>query len=184
MSIRFCEFCSTVHPHETTHCPDCGTPLVQAVSEELFNDPNNPWPFTPISGIQLVIQGKPRCVNFSGTHSVYHLWSQLHKAYENGTLCFSDRGTEMELACHSVEQPVRGAALDPVAIMGCHHSRFSLYNHRDNDPDMAGGDLKWSYQGSFEIVDCPPRFWKDILGWLVATPPHPALDNQWTYFMT
>ena len=38
MSIRFCEFCSTVHPDEATHCPDCGTRLVQTASEEDFNN--------------------------------------------------------------------------------------------------------------------------------------------------
>ena len=45
-------------------------------------------------------------------------------------------------------------------------------------------DLEKSYQGSFEIQDCPDRFRKDILGWLAATEPRPELDNQWTYFMT
>ena len=99
MSIRFCEFCSTVHPEVTTHCPDCGALLVQTVSEEAFNDPNTPWPFTPIDGLCLEIQGKPRYVSFSGTHSIFHLWTELHNAYEEGCLyCRTKRDDEMELA--------------------------------------------------------------------------------------
>ena len=187
MNIHFCEFCSTVHPDEATHCPDCGTRLVQTTSEEQFNDPNNPWPFTPISNIQLVIQGKPRQINFSGTHSVYHLWSEMHGAYEAGVLYFRDKGEEMELiSCPEGTHPEDCRLLEPVTIMAMNHSCFSLHTYVADDPEMekVANPLEKSYQGSFEIQDCPDRFRKDILGWLVATEPRPELDNQWTYFMT
>ena len=203
MSIRFCEFCSTVHPDEATHCPACGTRLAQTTSEEQFNDPTNPWPFTPISDIRLVIQGKPRQISFSGTHSVYHLWTQMHTAYESGALYFRERGDELELACfpegqHHEEYHL----LEPVTIMACNQNRFSLYTYEEIDPELevvseqAEGEeitpapeekeglLMMTYEGSFEIPDCPDRFRKDILGWLIATNPYPELDNQWTYFMT
>ena len=187
MSIRFCEFCSTVHHDETTHCPECGTRLVQTVSEEYFNDPANPWPFVPIDHLHLEIQGKARHVRFSGTHSVFHLWAALHKAYTENRLYCRYKSDELELMCYPAGfKPKSLPLLDPVLIMASKHRAFSLYSYQACDPDLLdmGNVLEMTYHGSFEIVDCPPRFWKDILGWLVATPPHPALDNQWTYFMT
>ena len=187
MSIRFCEFCSTVHPNEATHCPDCGTRLVQTTSEEDFNNPAKPWPFVPINHMHLVIQGKPYQILFSGTHSVYHLWTELHGAYEAGMLYFRAKGNEMELiSCPEHEYPQDCRLLEPVTIMECEHRRFSLYTYVAGDPEMAEEEnkLEKTYQGSFEILDCPDRFRKDVLGWLAATEPRPELDNQWTYFMT
>ena len=187
MSIRFCEFCSTVHPDETTHCPICGARLVQTTSEEDFNNPSKPWPFVPITSMCLVIQGKPRQIIFSGTHSVYHLWAEMHRAYEAGTLYFREKGEELELISFPENiHPEDCRLLEPVSIMASNHSRFSLHTYVVCDPELEvyNHKLEKSYQGSFEIQDCPDRFRKDILGWLAATEPRPELDNQWTYFMT
>ena len=184
MSIRFCEFCSTVHPDETTHCPDCGTRLVQTASEEDFNNPNNPWPFVPISYLHLEIQGKPRQVRFSGTHSVFHLWTEMHHAYRDMTLYFRENRDEMELVRYPKGHcPAGYQRLDPVRIMSSSHAKYSLYTYHSLDPVLTGaGDaLEKTYQGSFEIVDCPKRYWRDILGWLVATVPHDALEENWHY---
>ena len=187
MNVHFCEFCSTVHPDETTHCPFCGTGLVQQVSEEYFNDPGNPWPFVPISYLHLLIQGKPRALRFSGTHSVFHLWTELHQAYAENRLYCRDKGEEMELCSYPAGQEPEGMELlDPVRIMANTQQKFSLYSYAEADPDVdeESGDLEMTYEGSFEMVDCPQRYWKDLLGWLVATTPYPELDNQWTYFVT
>ena len=187
MSIRFCEFCSTVHPDETTNCPDCGTRLVQTASEEYFNDPSNPWPFVPVAHLQLMIQGKPRHVRFSGTHSVYHLWKVLHSYYEHGMLYFREKGEELELYCYpECPRPEGYQLLDPVAIMASHHCRFSIFAPQQMDPDMeAVTELpEMTYQGSFELVDCPQRYWRDILGWMVATKPYPELDRNWVYVVS
>lgn len=187
MSIRFCEFCSTVHPDETTHCPHCGARLVQTTSEEDFNNPANPWPFVPITCIHIVIQGKPRQVLFSGTHSVYHLWTEMHGAYEAGMLYFREKGDELELiSCPNGKHPADCRLLEPVSIMECTHSYFSLYTYVADDLALEANalPLEKSYQGSFEIPDCPARFRKDILGWLAATEPRPEPDAQWTYFAT
>lgn len=187
MSIRFCEFCSTVHPDEATHCPDCGARLDQSASEDYFNDRSNPWPFVPIDTICLHLQGKPLHIRFSGTHSVFHLWSTLHSAYEQMTLCCHAKGEELELASYPAgRRPAEYKTVDPVMLMGSRHRKFSLYTYQEADPEVATtpGELEMTYHGSFEIEDCPPKYWRDILGWLVATEPRPEIENSWTYEMT
>ena len=186
MRIRFCEFCSTIHPDETTHCPDCGTRLAQTVREEDFNNPNNPWPFIPVSCIQLEIQGKPREIQFNGTHSVYHLWSELHNAYRSATLYFRENRDEIELARYPEGHCPDGfQRLDPVSIMASRHAKYSFYTYELGDPELSETQdaLEMTYQGSFEIVNCPQRYWKDILGWMVATAPHNALEQNWHYWV-
>ena len=187
MSIRFCEFCSTVHPDETTHCPSCGTRLVQTVSEEDFNDPAMPWPFVPINHVSLAIQGKPRLVQFNGTHSVYDLWKELHQAYAHNSLYYRENRDEMELARYPQGHcPPQFQRLTPVNIMASSHRRYSFYIYQPGDPEMPGVEdgLEKTYQGSFEIVDCPQRYWKDILGYFVASAPYNALEENWTYAFT
>ena len=187
MSIRFCEFCSTVHPDETTHCPDCGTRLVQTASEESFNDPDNPWPFEPVSSLYLQIQGKPRHLCFSGTHSVFHLWSVLHSEYSRRNLYCRVKADEMELVSYPEDQYPGGyELLGPAQILGNKHCKFSLYTYQESDPevDFESDGLEMIYHGSLEIMDCPQRYWKDILGWLVATAPYTALENNWTYVLS
>lgn len=187
MSIRFCEFCSTVHPDAATHCPDCGAQLIQQVSEEYFNDPANPWPFEPVNRLCLLIQGKPRYVRFSGTHSVFHLWSVLHSAYDRMELCCHGKKEELELASFPKgRRPGDYEVLDPGRILNNVHRKFSLYTYQEADPEVSGedGGLEMTYHGSFEIEDCPRKFWRDILGWLVATTPYPQVHNEWTYEIT
>lgn len=184
MSIRFCEFCSTVHPDESTHCPDCGARLTQEVSEEYFNDPANPWPFVPVDCLHLRIQGQPRTIRFSGTHSVYHLWTVLHREYDRMALCCRAKAGELELASFPQDQcPAGYERLDPGKILNSSHCRFSLYTYEESDPevDEDDGELEMTYHGSFEIEACPHRFRRDVLGWLLATEPRPEAENNWTY---
>ncbi|MBQ7229990.1 MAG: hypothetical protein IJX04_03740 [Oscillospiraceae bacterium] len=184
MSIRFCEFCSTVHPEELTHCPDCGARLIQEVEEAQFNDPANPWPFVPVDTLCLRIQGRPRTIRFSGTHSVYHLWSRLHSEYEAMRLCWRARKDEMELVGFPAGDCPEGHTLmDPGMLLGCKFRKFSFHTYEEADPEVAEepGGMTMSYQGSFEIEDCPRKEWGNVLGWLMATAPRPAPDDQWTY---
>lgn len=183
MSIRFCEFCSTVHPDGATHCPDCGARLIQAVPEEQFNDPGNPWPFVPVSRLCLRIQGQPRTLRFSGTHSVYHLWSLLHSHFDDLSLYCRVKKGELELATFPRgRQTGNFRLLDPGMLLGCTHRRFSVYSYQAADPEVSpGGTLEMTYQGSFEIEDCPPHALGNVLGWLVGTAPRPEPDNGWTY---
>lgn len=183
MNIRFCEFCSTVLRDEPSHCTVCGARLVQEVSEEQFNDPGNPWPFVPVDALCLRIQGQPQTIRFSGTHSVYHLWSLLHEAYDRMELCFRPRKEEMELVWFPEGQrPGDYRVLDPGALLNCKYRKFSFYTYQEADPEVAQEDeLEQIYHGSFEVEDCPPKLWGNVLGWLAATGPRPAPENGWTY---
>lgn len=184
MNIRFCEFCSTVHPEEDSHCPDCGTRLIQEVSEEEFNDPGNPWPFVPVTQLCLRIMGQSHTITFSGTHSVFHLWSLLHREYEADQLYYKPRKGELELVGASPEhRPADFKLLDPGMLLNCRFRKFSFHTYREEDPEMAlePGEMDMAYHGSFEFEDCPPKSWGNILGWLVATPPRPKPENDWTY---
>lgn len=184
MNIRFCEFCSNVLRDESTHCPVCGARLTQEVTEEQFNDPANPWPFMPVSELCLRIQGLPRIIRFSGTHSVYHLWSLLHQEYDAMHLCCRVRKEEMELTgFHDDRCPEGFRVLEPGMLINCKHRKFSFSTYQAVDPELAlePGEMELEYQGSFEIEDCPPKLWGNVLGWLVATAPRPVPENSWTY---
>lgn len=184
MSIRFCAFCSTVHPDESTHCPDCGTRLIQEVAEEQFNDPGNPWPFVPVSQLCLRIMGQPYTIDFSGTHSVFHLWSLLHREYEQGRLYCRPRKEELELVSFPPDQcPDDFKILDPGRLLNCKHRKFSFSAYQEEDPEVAlePGEMDMLYHGNFEINDCPPKYWGNVLGWLAATEPYPEAENNWTY---
>ena len=187
MSIRFCEFCSTVHPDGATHCPDCGARLDQCASEDYFNDRSNPWPFVPINSICLQLQGKPLHIRFSGTHSVYHLWTELYRAYGQQSLCCHAKGGELELATFpGGRRPPEYRLVDPVMLLGSRYRKYSFYTYQESDPDVAAdpNELEMTYHGSFEIEDCPAKYWRDVLGWLVATAPRAEIENNWTYEMT
>ena len=79
-------------------------------------------------------------------------------------------------------------------ILGSKYCKFSLYTYQESDPEVDvvsdglemtyHGSLEMTYHGSLEIMDCPQRYWKDILGWLVATKPHTALENNWIYIVS
>lgn len=184
MSIRFCEFCSTVHRKDASFCPDCGARLMQSVPETQFNDPGNPWPFVPVNRLCLRIQGQPRTIRFSGTHSVYHLWSLLHSHFDSRSLYCRDRKGELELAVFPQGTQVTAfRLLDPGMLLNCAHRRFSCYAYYAADPQSASaaGELEMTYHGSFEIADCPDKALGNVLGWLVGTAPRPAADSDWTY---
>lgn len=181
MSIRFCEFCSTVHSDDTIYCPDCGTRLIQSATEKYFNDSDNPWPFQPVNRFCLRIQGQPRNICFSGTHSVFHLWSALYSAYEQMRLYYRVKQDELELVGFPPERDLAELKrLDPAMLLNCKYRRFSFHTYGQLAPEMAD-EPAMIYQGSFEIEDCPPKAWGNVLGWLVATAPRPEPDNNWTY---
>ena len=184
MNIRFCEFCSSVHRDGETHCPACGARLIQEVTVEQFNDPANPWPFVPMDTLCLRIQGQPRHIVFSGTHSVYHLWSRLHEAYDAMCLCFRTRKEEMELVGFPAGQRPEGySILEPSVLLNCAHRKFSFSSYEEAHPEVAlePDEKALIYQGSFEINDCPRKQWGNVLGWLAATVPCPRPDDEWTY---
>lgn len=184
MNIRFCEFCSSVNRDGATHCPECGARMIQEVTQEQFNDPTNPWPFDPVDSLCLRIQGQPRIICFSGTHSVYHLWSRLHEAFDSMRLYFRTRKDEMELVgCPGDQRPDGCQLLDPGVLLNCGYRKFSFHTYEEADPEVAlePGEVEMIYQGSFEITDCPRKEWGNVLGWLAATAPCPRPEEQWTY---
>ena len=184
MSIRFCEFCSSVHHADTEKCPHCGARLIQSVAEVAFNDSNNPWPFLPVNEFRLRIQGQPRKIIFSGTHSVYHLWTALHNAYRRMELCWRVKQGELELVAYPpAHRPKDFTLLDPGTLLNCQYRQFTFHTYEPVDPAIAAepGQMQLSFQGNFDIEDCPPSQWGIVLGWLVATAPRPAAAHNWTY---
>lgn len=184
MNIRFCEFCSNVLQDASTHCPICGTRLIGESAGEQSGDPENLRPFVSVDTFCLQIQGQPRYIRFSGTHSVYHLWSRLHSAYEAMRLYCRPRKDEMELLAFPAEDcPADFQLLEPGILLNCKYRKFSFHTYEETDPDVAlePGETEKVYYGNFEITDCPGKEWGHVLGWLVATAPRPA--EQWTYEM-
>lgn len=184
MSIRFCEFCSSIQRGGAEYCPVCGARLTQETEEALFNDFDSPWPFAPVSELCLRIQGQPMTIRFSGTHSVYHLWAQLHSEYEAMSLYCRPRQAELELVGFPGNQPPEGYRLvDPGLFLNCPYRRFSFHTHQALDPEVARepGEMETEYHGSFEIGAVHPKYLGNVLGWLAATAPRPAPENNWTY---
>ena len=184
MSVRFCEFCSSVHPKDATHCPLCGSPLLQSAPADDFNDGSNPWPFMPVSEFCLRIQGQPRKIIFNGTHSVYHLWTALHDAFQRRELCWQVKHGEMELVAYPTGlRPGDFHPVDPGMLLNCGYRQFTFHTYEEVDPAIATepGQRALSFQGNFDIEDCPPSQWGNVLGWLVGTAPRPAADQHWTY---
>ena len=182
--IRFCEFCGNVVREEMARCAICGCGLTQEVTEEQFNAPGSPWPFTPRETITLSIQGNPRTIRFSGTHSLYHLWLGLHRTYAAMALQYRDRNGEMELAQFPAGRaPAEFRPLEPGVILNCRHRNFSICTYHDPDPELGlePGSLEIHYQGSFELTDCPDRDIPYVLGWLLATVPCPNHRGNWIY---
>lgn len=183
MNIRFCEFCSGVC-QDGDRCPVCGSRLTQEAPEAVFNDPEHPWPFTPLSALCLRIQGQPMTIRFSGTHSVYHLWSLLHSEYEAMRLYCRPRQAELELVGFSGSQPPEGYRLvEPGLFLNCGFRRFSFHTRQALDPDVAreSGEMETEYHGSFEIDAAHPKYLGNVLGWLAATAPRSAQEHSWTY---
>ena len=184
MKIRFCEFCSNVVKGET-YCDICGCQLSQDVEEETFNNSKNPWPFTPVKDLTLMIQGEPRKIHFEGTHSLYHLLKEMNRGYSNLNMWYRLRGKdEMELATFHVGHALRNfRPLGPDEILNCTYRRFSFYVYAEPDPELGlpGDMMETTYQGTVDLVDCPDRDIPYMLGWILATAPKPRHADGWVY---
>ena len=184
MMIQFCEFCSSVDKEEAALCPSCGCRMVQSVDEETFNNPDHPWPFKPVKDITLRIQGLPRHVHFEGTHSLYHLWRGMSRYYNKQALWFRVRHEEMELVSFPEGRQLPGfRILEPGDILNCTTTRFSCYGHDVPDRELgldADAMIK-TYQGTFDISDCPPRDIPFVLGWLLSNGPEDRCLEGWVY---
>ena len=186
MKIRFCEFCSkVVQGSEEEYCAVCGCRLGQDVEEAEFNAPGSKWPFDPVEEITIRVQGQDRLIRFEGTHSVYHLWKELHRAYSDMNLWFRERAKdEMEFATFPADRVQKGfRLLEPGDILNCGYRRFSLHTYAEPDPELTlpGDALEITYQGTFDLVECPKREIPYLLGWMLATIPRPGLDQGWVF---
>ena len=184
MMIQFCEFCGNVMREETDYCNICGCHLAQSVEDEKFNNPECPWPFTPVMDITLRIQGQPRRVHFDGTHSIFHLWRGMSHYYNEQALWFRVRKDEIELASFPEGKREEGfRILEPGDILNCYMSRFSCYGYDLPDPELGlePDALVKTYQGTFDILDCPVKELPFVLGWLLATGPKPRFLEGWVY---
>ena len=185
MKSRFCEFCSKVDQEGLEYCDICGCRLGQDVEEEVFSAPGSKWPFCPLEEITLRIQGQDRRIHFDGTHSVYHLWLELYRAYADLNLWFRERGREeTELASFPDGQVQDGFSLvEPGYLLNCTCRRFSCYTYAEPDPELELPEdtLETTYQGTFDLLNCPDRDVPHVLGWLLATAPRSAHDREWLF---
>ena len=185
MKIRFCEFCSKVVQEDAEYCDICGCRLGQDVEEEIFNDAGNRWPFQPVNEITLRIQGQPRQICFDGTHSLFHFWTELYRAYSDRNLWFRERSREeMELVSFPEGHAREGfRLLDSSDILNCGHRRFSVFTCTRPDPELTvePDAMEITYQASFHLPDCPDMDIPYVLGWLLATAPLPGYKSSWVY---
>ena len=184
MMIQFCEFCGKVMREDTEYCNVCGCHVAQSVEDEKFNDTERDWPFTPLKDITLRIQGCPRKVHFEGTHSLYHLWRGMYRYYSKQALWFRVRNDEMELASFPEgRQDEDFRILEPGDILNCTITRFSCYGHTMPDPELGLEEdaLIKTYQGTFDILDCPAKDIPFVLGWLLSNGPEPRFQEGWVY---
>ena len=184
MKIQFCEFCGNVMREEAEYCSVCGCYLAQNVEDVLFNNPNMPWPFIPVNEITLRIQGNPHCIRFDGTHSLFHMWRGMSRYYNERALWFRVRQDEVELASFPAGQELDGfRILEPGDILNCRQTRFSCYGYTVPDPELGLEDdqLIKTYQGTFDLVECPVKDVPFVLGWLLATGPKPRFLEGWVF---
>lgn len=184
MLIQFCEFCGNVMREETDYCNICGCHLAQSEDADTFNNPDSPWPFKPVMDITLRIQGQPHKVHFDGTHSIFHLWRGMHRYYTEGALWFRIHHDEMELASFPEGRaPSDFRILDPSDILNCTITHFSCYGNDVPDPELGLNPytLVKTYQGSFDITDCPKKDLPLVLGWLLSNGPQPRFLQGWVY---
>ena len=182
--IQFCEFCSTVIREDTNYCNVCGCHLAQSVDEETFNNPEHPWPFTPVKDITLRIQGQPRHIHFDGTHSLFHLWRGMSRYYNEQALWFRVHYDEVELVSFPAGQQLDGyRILEPGDILNCTNTRFSCYGHTVPDAELGldSDALIKTYQGTFDILDCPAKEIPLVLGWLLSNGPEDRFLDGWVY---
>ena len=183
MKIRFCEFCSNVMREDVEYCTVCGCHIAQYVDDNQFNT-GCPWPFTPVDRITLRIQERPHTIDISGTHSLYHLWKFLTDNYTNMTLLYRIRKDEIELASFPEGSDTQDfLTLEPGDILNCAHRRFSCYSYDKADPELEleEGQLEMTYQGTFELTDCPERDIHAVLGLFLATGPKPRFLEGWVF---
>ena len=184
MMIRFCEFCGKIM-QEAEYCSVCGCKLSQDVEEEQFNNPENPWPFTPVKDLTLRIQGQPRKIHVEGTHSLYHMWQEIHKAYMDNNVLFRMRGKDdIELAAFPAGRAREDfRLLEPGDILNCGHRHFSFYTLGDPDPELGQSTdlLEVNYHGTFDLLYCPDRDIPYLLGWFMGTAPQPRHEEGWVY---
>ena len=184
MMIQFCEFCSSVIREETDRCTVCGCHLAQSVDEETFNNPEYPWPFKPVADITLRIQGQPRKIHFDGTHSLFHLWRGMSGYYRDRALWFRIRHEEMELVSFPEGRQLEDyRILEPGDILNCTITRFSCYGHDVPERELgldADAMIK-TYQGTFDILDCPEKDIPFVLGWLLSNGPEDRCLEGWVY---
>ena len=184
MMIQFCEFCSTVVKEETDRCPSCGCRMAQSVDEETFNNPENPWPFARVMDITLRIMGQPRHIHFDGTHSLYHLWRGMSGYYRDQALWYRIRHDEVELVSFPKGRQLEDfRILEPGDILNCTNTRFSCYGYDLPDPELGlePGDMIKTYQGTFDILDCPAKDIPFVLGWLLSNGPEDRCLEGWVY---
>ena len=184
MKIRFCEFCGKVAKEEE-FCDICGCPLSQDVEEEEFNNSENPWPFTPVTDLTLRIQGKTRKIHFEGTHSLFHLWTEINRAYSDLNMYFHLRGKdEILLAAFPAGcVPPLFRPLDPGDILNCTNTRFSCYGYTvpDRELGLTADPMIKTYQGTFDILECPAKDIPFVLGWLLSNGPEDRCLEGWVY---
>ena len=184
MMIQFCEFCGTVIREQTDYCTVCGCHLAQSVEDEKFNNPECPWPFTPVKDITLRIQGQPHHIHFEGTHSLFHLWRGMFRYYSKQALWFRIHHDEMELVSFPEGKQEEGfRILEPGDILNCTNTRFSCYGHTVPDPELGldPDALIKTYQGTFELQECPEKNIPFVLGWLLSNGPQPRFLQGWIY---
>ena len=184
MMIRFCEFCGNVVREERERCEVCNCLLTQDVEEEQFNNSKTPWPFKPADTLTLRIGGEARSIRVEGTHSLFHLWTELHRSYWDQTLWFKAHNDEILLVTYPDGNAHPGySPMDAAQILNCGHTCFSFYTFAMPDPELAvkPGEMEMTYQGTFNLVDCPEKERPYVLGWLLASPPFPRPETGWVY---
>ena len=182
--IQFCEFCSTVVREETDRCPACGCRMAQSADEETFNNPENPWPFARVMDITLRIMGQPRKLHFDGTHSLYHLWRGMSRHYNQQSLWYRIRHDEVELVSFPEGRQLEDfRILEPGDILNCTNTRFSCYGHDlpDRELGLDADAMVKTYQGTFDILDCPEKDIPFVLGWLLVNGPEDRFLEGWVY---
>lgn len=184
MKIQFCEFCGNVMREQADYCNVCGCYLAQDVEDVLFNNPDMPWPFSPVNQITLRIHGRPHYVHFEGTHSLFHLWRGMSRYYNEQSLWFRVHNDEMELASFPAGQAKEDfRILEPGDILNCKQTRFSCHGYANPDPELQLEDdnLVHTYQGTFQLLECPEKDIPFVLGWLLATGPKPRFLEGWVF---
>ena len=73
--------------------------------------------------------------------------------------------------------------LEPGDILNCTTTRFSCYGHDlpDRELGLDADAMIKTYQGTFDILDCPPKDIPFVLGWLLSNGPEDRCLEGWVY---